>query len=63
MPNSFHWEEIQQEKPMQEYASMLHRMRVEGGYIYKHTTMYAGGLFGSKFSTSVVFVPDERRSN
>ena len=54
---------IAAERPTDGYATLLHRMRVPGGYIYKDTTMYLRGFFGPKFTTSLVFVPDTAKPN
>jgi hypothetical protein len=60
MPSEHRWEEISKDGPIDGYASIVHRMRVAGGYIYKDTTMYLRGLLGPKFTTSLVFVPDSK---
>ena len=52
------WEELHSEQPVDGYATLTHRMRVAGGYIYKDTTMYLRGIFRPKFTTALVFVPD-----
>ncbi len=56
------WEEVLSERPVGGYGSLVHRLRVPGGYLYKETTMYVGGLFGPKFTTSMAFVPDQPKS-
>lgn len=58
MPSNPTWEEVHKDGPVDGYACLVHRMRVPGGYIYKDTTMYLRGLLAPKFSTSMVFVPD-----
>jgi hypothetical protein len=63
MAKEYQWEELQTERPTSGYATLLHRMRVPGGYVYKDTTMYLRGLFGPKFTTSLVFVPDPSKTN
>ena len=63
MAEEHQWEELQAERPTSGYATLLHRMRVPGGYVYKDTTMYLSGLFGPKFTTSLVFVPDPPKAN
>jgi hypothetical protein len=51
------WEQLQAERPTSGYATLLHRMAVPGGYIYKDTTMYLRGMFGPKFTTSLASFP------
>jgi hypothetical protein len=63
MAKEHQWEELQAERPTDGYATLLHRMSVPGGYIYKDTTMYLRGLFGPKFTTSLAFVPDPPKAN
>jgi hypothetical protein len=59
MASDLRWEELQAERAVDGYATLLHRMRVPGRYIYKDTTMYLRGFLGPKFTTSLVFVPDQ----
>lgn len=56
------WEEVLTEPPVGGYGSLVHRLRVPGGYLYKETTMYVRGLLGPRFTTSMAFVPDPPKS-